>query len=148
MTTKGVRGQGSGVSKRDRSVGKGRRIRAEAIRSFRDLIVWRKAIQFAKIAYDLTKRFPADERFGLTSQVRRAAVSVSSNIAEGHSRQGREFTQFLSIARGSLAEVESQLLLAVELGYLQVGVLDEALNLACEIRRMASALSARLASNL
>jgi four helix bundle protein len=103
-----------------------------AIRSFRDLIVWQKSIQFAKMVYDLTKRFPVDERFGLTAQVRRAAVSVSSNIAEGHSRQGREFTHFLSIARGSLAEVESQLLLAVELGFFRVETLDEVLNLVCQ----------------
>ena len=117
----------------------------EAIRDFRDLIVWRKAIQFAKIVYGLTSRFPADERFGLTAQVRRAAVSVSSNIAEGHARQGREFAHFLSIARGSLAEVESQLLLAVELGYIKPEALAEALNLACEIRRMASSLTSKLA---
>ena len=118
----------------------------ETIRNFRDLIVWQKAIRFAKVVYGLTRRFPADERFGLTSQVRRAAVSVSSNIAEGHSRQGREFTHFLSIARGSLADVESQLLLAVELGYLRAEDLAEVLNLACEIRRMASSLTAKLSS--
>jgi four helix bundle protein len=117
---------------------------SDVIRNFRDLIVWRKAIQFAKLVYRLTKCFPSDERFGLTAQVRRAAVSVSSNIAEGHSRQGREFGHFLSIARGSLAEVESQLLLAVELEYLQSQDLTEALNLAAEIRRMAVSLAAKL----
>ncbi len=127
------RGQGSGVGGQ-----------YGAIRSFRDLVVWRKSIELAKVVYDLSKRFPVDERFGLTSQVRRAAVSVSSNIAEGHSRQGREFGHFLSIARGSLAEVESQLLLAVELGFLQAETLEDALNLAGEIRRMACSLSAKV----
>jgi four helix bundle protein len=117
---------------------------SDSIRDFKDLIVWRKAIAFAKEVYTLTKCFPRDERFGLTSQLRRAAVSVSSNIAEGHARQGREFAHFLSIARGSLAEVESQLLLAVELGYLRPEQLAEVFALACEIRRMAVALAAKI----
>src|SRR5438309_206584 len=102
---------------------------ADGIRDFRDLIVWRKAIAFAREVYSSTKSFPKEERFGLTMQVRRAAVSVSSNIAEGHTRQGREFVHFLSIARGSLAEVESQLILAAELGYIQSDRLDEVLKL-------------------
>lgn len=117
-----------------------------AILNFRDLIVWQRAIQFAKLVYHLSARFPTDERFGLTSQVRRAVVSVSSNIAEGHARQGREFAHFLSVARGSLAEAESQLLLAVELGFLNLADIDAALNLATEIRRMAAALANKLSS--
>lgn len=117
---------------------------SENIRDFRDLIIWRKAISFAKEIYGLTKCFPRDERFGLTSQIRRASVSVSSNIAEGHARQGREFAHFLSVARGSLAEAESQLLLAVELGYLSQEKTTLALSLASEIRRMAIALSKNL----
>lgn len=114
------------------------------IRSFRDLILWQRAIQFAKEVYSLSKGFPRDERFGLTAQVRRAAVSVSSNVAEGHARQGREFTHFLSIARASLAEAESQLLLAVELGFLDSASLTCAMNLASEIRRMAVSLSKKI----
>jgi four helix bundle protein len=98
----------------------------------------------AKEVYSLTKRFPIEERFGLTIQVRRAAVSVSSNIAEGHTRQGREFAHFLSVARGSLAEVESQLLLAVDLGYIQSEQLNLVLELASEIRRMAIALASKI----
>jgi four helix bundle protein len=117
---------------------------SENIRDFKDLIVWRKAISFAKEIYSLTKCFPNDERFGLTSQVRRASVSVSSNIGEGHTRQGREFAHFLSVARGSLAEVESQLLLAVELGYVPLEKTTIALSLASEIRRMAIALTKNL----
>jgi four helix bundle protein len=117
---------------------------SDAIRDFKDLIVWRKAIIFAKEVYQLTKLFPRDERFGLTAQVRRAAVSVSSNIAEVHARQGRELAHFLSVARGSLAEGESQLLLAVELGYLSSEKLTSALALAGEIRRMAIALANKI----
>ncbi|HYV38158.1 MAG TPA: four helix bundle protein [Gemmataceae bacterium] len=114
------------------------------IKSFKDLIVWRKAMDLAKMVYQVTKAFPSDERFGLTAQVRRAVVSVSSNIAEGHARRGQEFVRFLSIARGSLAEVESQLLLATELGFLTESDITEALSLMTEIRRMASALTRKL----
>jgi four helix bundle protein len=117
------------------------------ILSFRDLIIWQRAIQFAKEVYKISARFPNDERYGLTAQVRRAAGSVSSNIAEGHGRQGREFVHFLSVARGSLAEVESQLLLAVELGFLRSEDLDAPLSLATEIRRMAAALANKLAAS-
>ncbi|MBA4016398.1 MAG: four helix bundle protein [Pirellula sp.] len=102
-------------------------------------------MELAKIVYELTKAFPSDERFGLTSQVRRAVVSVSSNIAEGHARQGREFSHFLSIARGSLAEVESQLILAVKLEYLPEASLSEAMSVMAEVRRMASSLAEKLA---
>jgi four helix bundle protein len=117
---------------------------SESIRSFRDLVIWQKAIQLAKEVYTLTRAFPREELFGLTSQLRRAVVSVSSNIAEGHARQGREFKHFLSIARGSLAEVESQLSLAVELGYLKLDALADVLGLASEIRRMAASLTRKL----
>lgn len=106
--------------------------------------MWQKAIVLAKEVYQQTARFPADERFGLTSQIRRAAVSVSSNIAEGHARQGREFANFLSIAYGSLAEVESQFLLAVELGYLPLADLDDARALISELRRMLTTLRSKI----
>ena len=88
-----------------------------AIRDFTDLLVWQKSVELGLTVYTLTKSFPREERFAITSQLRRAAVSVSSNIAEGHARQGREFPHFLSIAKGSLAEIESQLLFANRLGY-------------------------------
>jgi four helix bundle protein len=117
---------------------------SESIKSFRDLVIWQKAIQFAKEVYELTQGFPKEELFGLTSQLRRAAVSVSSNIAEGHARQGREFKHFLSIGRGSLAEVESQLFLAVELEYLKQDSLARVLGLGSEIRRMAISLARKL----
>ena len=121
---------------------------SETIRDFRDLLVWQKAIAFAKDVYVLTRKLPADERFGLTSQLRRSAVSVSSNIAEGHARQGKEFQSFLSIARGSLAEAESQLTLAVELGFLNEQDILRAQELAAEIRRMASSLTRKLRASL
>ena len=118
---------------------------SEPIRDFRDLLVWQKAMAFAKEVYRLTRTWPKEEQFGLTFHVRKAAVSVPSNIAEGHARQGREFAHFLSIARGSLAEAECQLLLAVELGYLTTGDLSTAMDLAQQIRRMSAVLAKKLA---
>jgi four helix bundle protein len=111
---------------------------------FKDLLVWQKAMLFAKQVNQLTQRFPREERFALTSQVRRAAVSVPSNIAEGHARQGREFFHFLLIARGSLAEVETQLILAVSLGYLEANSVDDLRGLMTEIRKMCSSLARKL----
>ncbi|RMF44425.1 MAG: four helix bundle protein [Planctomycetota bacterium] len=86
------------------------------LRSYRDLEVWTKSIDLAERIYSVSKTFPPDERFGLTSQIRRAAVSVPANIAEGAARTGTgEFLQFLSVASGSLAEVETFLVLAQRL---------------------------------
>ena len=86
---------------------------------FQDLQAWQKAHSLALMVYEVTKDFPQDERFGLTSQVQRAAVSVGSNIAEGWGRQSRpDFVRFLKIARGSCYEIQSQLLLAADLHYL------------------------------
>jgi four helix bundle protein len=110
------------------------------IRDFTDLLIWQKAIEVGKSVYNITRLFPSDERFGLTSQLRRAAVSVASNIAEGHARQGREFAHFISIARGSLAEVESQLLFACEIGYVDKSNVAEFRSLASEIHKMAASL--------
>jgi len=88
------------------------------VRSYRDLIAWQKAIERVTEIYRATQSFPDSERFGLTSQLRRAAVSVPSNIAEGHVRQSPgEFKQFLGHARGSLLEVETQIFIARNLGY-------------------------------
>jgi four helix bundle protein len=86
------------------------------IRSFRDLVAWQKAMDLCQEVYRVTQSYPADERFALTAQTRRAAVSVPSNIAEGYGRgQKRDYVRFLRMARGSLFEVETQLLLAVRL---------------------------------
>jgi four helix bundle protein len=97
------------------------------VRCYRDLIVWQRSIELVSEIYLSTQSFPTNERFGLTAQIRRAAVSIPSNIAEG---QGRcttgEFRQFLVHARGSLLEVETQIFIATNLGYLnqsQIGAL-------------------------
>ena len=117
---------------------------SEAVRDFKDLVVWQRAIRFATEVYRLTRHWPPEEKFGLISQVRRAAVSVSSNIAEGHSRHRREFVHFLSIARGSLSEAESQLFLAVELGYLKPADITPAREMAQETRRMVAVITRKL----
>ena len=94
-------------------------------RSYRDLLVWQKAKAFAVQIYGETQRFPKCECYGLTSQLRRAAVSVFSNIAEGQGRLTTgEFLQFLGQARGSLLEVDAQLSVAFDLGYLDKGAYD------------------------
>jgi four helix bundle protein len=88
-------------------------------KSYRELVASQKAMQFVTEVYQATKQFPQDELYGLTSQLRRAAVSVPSNIAEGQARfSSREFHHFLSHARGSLVEVETQLMIAQNLDYL------------------------------
>ena len=86
--------------------------------SFKDLIVWQKAYELVKQTYQLTTCFPQEEMFGLARQMRRAAVAIPSNIAEGYGRQStKEYRQFLSIAYGSLCELETQHLLSIDLGY-------------------------------
>jgi len=93
------------------------------LKSFRDLRVWQLAMELVEITYRLTKNFPKDEMYGLTSQVQRAAVSVPSNIAEGHTREHtREFLHHLSIAQASLAELETQLEIGARLKYLSINV--------------------------
>lgn len=107
------------------------------MRDFRELKVWQKAHQFALTIYRRTQGFPAEERFGLTNQLRRSAVSVPSNIAEGCGRDSeKDFARFLSIAAGSASEAEYQLLLARDLSYLPADVhsqLDANVN---EVKRM------------
>lgn len=113
--------------------------------SYRDLVVWQKGIELAKLLYQLTTRFPPDERFGLIAQIRRAAVSVPSNIAEGQARNTTgEFIQFISHAEGSAAELDTQLHLSVELGFISSADATPALGLIDEIRRMLNSLRRRL----
>jgi four helix bundle protein len=98
------------------------------VRSYQDLEVWRKAMTLAKTIYQVTNNFPIEERFGLVNQMRRAAVSVPSNLAEGHARTGtNEFKHFVSIALGSTAELETQILLSAELGYLKAPAKEQLL---------------------
>jgi four helix bundle protein len=98
-----------------------------AIQSYRDLVVWREAMTLVKLVYGLTARFPKQEQYGLTSQLRRCSISIPSNIAEGHARKSTlDYLRHISIAAGSLAELETQLLLSHELAFtteLQVGEL-------------------------
>ena len=110
-------------------------------RGYKDLLVWRKSINLVKEIYQLTKPFPSDERFGLISQMRRAAVSIPSNIAEGQARRTTgEFIQFVSQAEGSLAELDTQLVLAEELGYAKTTQVTPAADLIAELKRMLNAL--------
>jgi four helix bundle protein len=109
--------------------------------SYRDLQVWRLSMQLAKEIYGITKDFPSDERFGLISQLRRAAVSIPSNIAEGQARYSqREFLRFISNARGSLAEVETQLLLSMELGYVPESEMQKLNRRTAEVGRLLNGL--------
>ncbi len=94
--------------------------------SYRELIVWQDGIELAKAIYKLTEKFPRNETYALSDQIRRAAVSVPSNIAEGQARKApADFRRFLHIALGSLAEVDTQLVLAQEFGYLESEDLSE-----------------------
>ncbi len=107
------------------------------VQNYKDLIVWQKAMDLAEEIHRLSKSFPKDELYGLTSQIRRAAVSVPSNIAEGQARSSTaEFLKFLSISHGSRAEVETQLLLALRFLYLQEPQARMALALLQEIKRL------------
>ena len=109
--------------------------------SYRDLVVWQRAIQLCHAIYSVTASFPREERFGLTSQMRRAAVSIPSNIAEGQGRLSTsEFRQFLGIARGSLRELETQLLIAADLEYLSKEASERCLSTMEEVSRMLNAL--------
>lgn len=111
--------------------------------SYRDLVAWRKAMILVVQIYRATRTFPKDELYGLTSQLRRAAVSVPSNIAEGQARYSRrEFHHFLANARGSLAEVETQIMLASDLAYLPSKEADTLLFKTAEVGRILNGLIA------
>ena len=106
---------------------------------FRNLIVWQKAMELVRMVYQASKKFPADERYALTDQLRRAVVSIPSNIAEGSGRaSNKDYAHFLSIARGSLYETLTQLQIAQDLGYLDE--YDSCNDLAQEVGRMLTSL--------
>jgi four helix bundle protein len=112
-----------------------------ALQSYKQLEVWQKAMDLAESCYFTTRRFPKDELFGLTSQIRRAASSIPANIAEGQGRDHtKEFLNFLSIARGSLMELETHLLLSNRVGLLTNEKADPLLDLIGTIGRMHSGL--------
>ena len=113
--------------------------------SYRDLVVWQKGIALVKRIYQITRMFPADERFGLVSQMRRAAVSIPSNIAEGQARHTTgEFVQFVSHAEGSVAELDTQLTLAIELGFCTATEVGDVFDLVMELQKMLNALRRKL----
>ena len=104
---------------------------------FKELVVWQKAIELTVRVYKLTRKFPPDEMYGLTSQMRRASVSVASNIAEGRGRiNAAEFRQFLGVAQGSISEVLTQLHVAKGLGFGSDRALEEAELLSNEVSKM------------
>ena len=104
------------------------------IRSYRDLIVWQKSIELVKICYQLTETFPQREIYGLSQQLRRASVSVPSNIAEGNGRESKkDYIHFLNISRGSLKETETQLIIAETLGFIKSNELETVLDKTGEI---------------
>lgn len=119
------------------------------IKTYRDLDVWKKSRGLVKQIYLLSSRFPKEEIYGLTSQLRRAVVSVPSNIAEGHSRSGtKDFIQFISIAIGSLAEVETQVLLACDLEFVKENDIEPIVKNIHELQRMLHALRTSLKAKL
>lgn len=119
------------------------------IRSYRDLQVWQHGLEFVLVCYRIAATFPEDERFGLRSQLQRAAVSVPANIAEGQGRwYAREFLRYLSNAHGSLAECETHLHLALRLGYLQEADAQPAFEAARRVGKMLHGLKRALVVRL
>jgi four helix bundle protein len=115
------------------------------VQSYRDLVVWKKSMALVLDIYHCTQTFPKIETYGLTSQLRRAVVSIPSNIAEGQARlSSGEFKQFLGNARGSLVEVETQILIAQDLGYLEQRESEKLLAVTAEVGRILNGLLASL----
>lgn len=112
------------------------------VTNYRDLVAWKRSMELVKVIYELTKSWPKDEMYGLISQIRRAAVAVPSNIAEGHGRRsGKEFIRFLNISHGSLMEVETQIQIAYELGYVRKESCSSCLKTTNELGRIIFGLS-------
>jgi four helix bundle protein len=115
--------------------------------AFRKLRVWQKSHEMALTIYQATGRFPSEEKYGLTGQLRRAAVSVATNVVEGHARKTeREFSRFLNVAEGSLEETKYLLMLSLDLGYLDKDCYATISALANDVGRMLSGLQKRLRS--
>lgn len=117
------------------------------MKGYRDLIVWQKSVDFVRQIYQLTSRFPEDEKFGLSLQLRRAAISIPSNIAEGQSRKSRkEFVRFLLMARGSVSEIDTQLFISQSLNYINSSDSVSAVQNTQEIGKMINGLIRSLQS--
>lgn len=115
------------------------------IKTYRDLVVWQKSMALVTEVYKLSKSFPKDEVYGLTSQMRRCAVSIPSNIAEGYGRNSTsDYARFLRVAAGSLYELQTQIEIAMNLQYLGEVEFDEMYESSREVERMLSSLSRKL----
>ena len=118
------------------------------INSYHDLIVWQKSIDLVEEVYQLIKHLPKDEIYALSSQMRRSAISIPSNIAEGQQRHTtKEFVNFLSFAKGSNAELQTQLIICIRLGYFTKEQIQGTLNLSEEISRMLTKLTYTLTTD-
>lgn len=127
--------------------GEGEMVTQPAVQSFRDLTVWQRSMQLAVAVYRMTGDFPREELYGLTSQLRRCAVSVPSNIAEGQGRLTTgEFRQFLGIARGSNSELQTQLEIARRLEMGKARQIDEAEGLSHEVGKMIHAILSKISA--
>ncbi|CAM3818332.1 four helix bundle protein [Flavobacterium cucumis] len=117
-----------------------------SISSYKDLLIWKKGIIIVVKVYQLTKAFPSEELYALTSQIKRASVSIPSNIAEGYGRNtDKSFSHFIDISRGSLCELETQLIIAKELGFIvNFELYNEILELIIEESKMINAFSKSL----
>ena len=112
---------------------------------FKELEIWKRSRKFCSVIYDITSNFPTSEKFGLTNQLRRASVSVPSNIAEGSSRKSeKDFARFLQISIGSAYEIETQLLIASDLGFIKQDEITEILNELNQIIKMISRFKSTL----
>jgi four helix bundle protein len=121
--------------------------RSVGARNYRDLVAWQKAMDLCEKVYRYSKSLPKDEQYGLTTQLRRCAVSIPSNIAEGQGRgTDKEWARFLSIAYGSLRELETQVLIAGRLGNIDQPTVDKLLGLAGEVGRLINGLRRSLGS--
>jgi len=115
------------------------------IRTYRDLMVWQKAMVLVTAIYQMAKNFPKEETFGLTSQVQRCAVSIPSNIAEGYGRHSTgDYVRFLQIAMGSVYELQTQLEIAQNLEYVKEDLFDKNYEATREVKRMLSSLISKL----
>lgn len=118
------------------------------IQHFQELLVWQKSHKFVLEIYEITKIFPKDERFGLTSQIRRSASSICANLAEGFIKSTKDFIRFIDIAKGSLEETKYHLILSKDLNYLNNNKYERLVNLSDEIGRMLNGLSKTLRTKI
>ena len=130
---------------RQQAIGRRKRREKMEIRSYRDLLVWQRGMDLVELIYKFTENLPAREQWGLSSQMRRASISVPANIAEGYGRQSSgNYKQFLSISRGSLLELETHVELCIRLKYLKKSDGELLLNIIIEISKMLTSLISKI----